>query len=74
MQGFVEGMKTLQDQMESFSESMQGALESSMVDLETRVDSIQATSSDDEGGLLTPTSIDDELKSRIDRISPSGAN
>jgi hypothetical protein len=74
MQGFVEGMKTLQDQMESFSESMQGALESSMVDLETRVDSIQATASDDEGGLLTPTSIDDELKSRIDRISPSGAN
>ena len=74
MQGFVEGMKTLQDQMESFSESMQGALESSMVDLETRVDSIQSTSSDDEGGLLTPTSIDDELKSRIDRISPSGAN
>ena len=74
MQGFVEGMKTLQDQMESFSESMQGALESSMVDLETRVDSIQSTESDDDGGLLTPTSIDDELKSRIDRILPSGAN
>jgi hypothetical protein len=74
MQGFVEGMKTLQDQMESFSESMQGALESSMIDLETRVDTIQSTETGDEGGVMTPTSIDDELKSRIDRMAPSGAS
>lgn len=71
MQGFVEGMRTLQEQMEAFSESMQGALESSMTDLETRVDAFQSSESSDEGGVMTPTSIDDELKSRIDRVAPS---
>jgi hypothetical protein len=71
MQGFVDGMRTLQEQMEAFSESMQGALESSMTDLETRVDAFQSSESSDEGGVMTPTSIDDELKSRIDRVAPS---
>jgi hypothetical protein len=73
MEGFVEGMKTLQDQMESFSESMQVALESSMIDLETRVDSIQTSELTQDGGIMTPTSIDDELQSRIDRVAPIGA-
>jgi hypothetical protein len=59
--------------MESFSESMQVALESSMIDLETRVDSIQTSELTQDGGIMTPTSIDDELQSRIDRVAPIGA-
>ncbi len=72
MEGFVDGMRTLQAQMETFSESMQGALESSMIDLESRVDSMQATESES-GGIVTSTSIDDELQSRIDRVAPTSA-
>lgn len=72
MAGFVDGMRTLQEQMETFSQSMQGALESSMIDLETRVDSIQA-SANEGGSILSPTSVDDELQSRINRMAPSGA-
>ncbi|MDA1106167.1 MAG: hypothetical protein O2855_06195 [Planctomycetota bacterium] len=72
MEGFVEGMKTLQDQMETFSESMQVALESSMADLESRVETIQAVESED-GSIMAPTSLDDELMSRINRVAPDGA-
>ena len=72
MEGFVEGMRTLQEQMEGFSESMQGALEASMTDLESRVEDLQTTESDD-GSILTPTTIDDELQSRISRVAPAGA-
>lgn len=72
MEGFVEGMRTLQEQMETFSESMQVALESSMAELESRVETIQETETED-GSILAPTSVDDELQSRIDRVAPSGA-
>ena len=72
MEGFVDGMRTLQEQMEGFSESMQGALEASMTDLESRVEELQTTESDD-GSILAPTTIDDELQSRISRVAPAGA-
>ena len=68
LDGFVDGMRTLQDQMELFSKSMEGTLESSMIDLETRVDSMQSTESES-GGIITPTSVDEELQSRIDRVA-----
>jgi hypothetical protein len=73
LEGFVEGMRTLQDQMESFSQSMQGALESSMMELESRVDSM-AEMETESGGVMAPSSIDEELQSRIDRVAaPTGA-
>ena len=72
MEGFVEGMRTLQEQMEGFSESMQGALEASMTDLESRVEELQTVESED-GSVMAPTSVDDELQSRIDRVAPTGA-
>lgn len=73
LEGFVEGMRTLQDQMESFSQSMQGALESSMMELESRVDSM-AEMETESGGVMAPSSIDEELQSRIDRVvAPAGA-
>jgi hypothetical protein len=74
MASFVDGMRTLQEQMETFSESMQGALEASMVDLESRVDSLQSSASGGNGeGVMTPTEIDEELQSRINRVAPAGA-
>jgi hypothetical protein len=74
MASFVEGMRTLQEQMETFSESMQGALEASMVDLESRVDALQSSASGGNGeGVMTPTEIDEELQSRINRVAPAGA-
>ena len=73
LEGFVEGMRTLQEQMESFSTSMQGALESSMMELESRVDSMSEMEAES-GGVMAPSSIDDELQSRINRVgAPSGA-
>jgi hypothetical protein len=73
LEGFVEGMRTLQEQMESFSTSMQGALESSMMELESRVDSMSEMEAES-GGVMAPSSIDDELQSRIDRVgAPAGA-
>lgn len=72
MAGFVEGMRTLQEQMEGFTESMQGALEASMTDLESRVDELQTVESED-GSVMAPTSMDDELMSRINRVAPVGA-
>ncbi len=68
LDGFVDGMRTLQDQMELFSKSMEGTLESSMIDLETRVDSMQSMESES-GGVIAPSSIDEELQSRIDRVA-----
>jgi len=68
MEAFVEGMCTLQEQMEHFSESMQGELENRMIELETRVDSMGETETES-SGVMTPTSIDDELQGRIDRLS-----
>ncbi len=68
LDGFVDGMRTLQDQMELFSKSMEGTLESSMIDLETRVDSMQSMESES-GGIIAPSSIDEELQSRIDRVA-----
>jgi hypothetical protein len=65
-------MRTLQEQMEGFSESMQGALEASMTDLESRVEELQTVESED-GSVMAPTSVDDELQSRIDRVAPTGA-
>ncbi len=74
MASFVDGMRTLQEQMETFSESMQGALEASMVDLESRVDALQSSASGGSGeGVMTPTEIDEELQSRINRVAPAGA-
>jgi hypothetical protein len=73
LEGFVEGMRTLQDQMETFSQSMQGALESSMMELESRVDSM-AQMETESGGVMAPSSIDDELQSRMNRVAaPGGA-
>lgn len=68
MEAFVEGMCTLQEQMEHFSESMQGELENRMIELETRVDSMGEMETES-SGVMTPTSIDDELQGRIDRLS-----
>jgi hypothetical protein len=73
LEGFVEGMRTLQDQMETFSQSMQGALESSMMELESRVDSMSQMETES-GGVMAPSSIDDELQSRMNRVAaPGGA-
>ncbi|MSQ90756.1 MAG: hypothetical protein EXS01_05095 [Phycisphaerales bacterium] len=72
MEGFVDGMRTLQTQMESFSTAMEGALEASMIDLESRVDSMQAPDTTG-NGFVTPTAIDEELQSRIERMAPSSA-
>lgn len=72
MEGFVESMRALQDQMENFSQSMEGALQVSMGELESRVEAMQGDDSKP-GSILAPSSIDDELQSRIDRVAPGAA-
>jgi hypothetical protein len=74
MEGFVESMRSLQDQMETFSQSMEGALQVSMGELESRVESMQGAADGKDGSILAPSSIDDELQSRIDRVAPSAAS
>ena len=61
MAGFVDGMRTLQDQMGHFAQSMQGAMGDSITDLDGQVQELQAIAGGDDAG------IDDELQSRIDR-------
>ena len=72
MEGFVEGMRLMQAQMETFSQSMEGALQGSMAELESRVDSMQNLETKGES-VVAPSTIDDELQTRMDRMAPNSA-
>lgn len=75
MQGFVEGMKTLQEQMDAFAENMQSAIDASMADLESRVETMQTTAIEgtDAATADGTVAIDEELQARINRVAPTGA-
>lgn len=72
MEGFVEGMRLMQSQMETFSQSMEGALQGSMAELESRVDSMQNLETKGDS-VVAPSTIDDELQTRMDRMAPNSA-
>ena len=72
MEGFVEGMRLMQAQMETFSQSMEGALQGSMAELESRVDSMQNLETKGDS-VVAPSTIDDELQTRMDRMAPNSA-
>lgn len=72
MEGFVEGMRLMQTQMETFSQSMEGALQGSMAELESRVDSMQNLETKGDS-VVAPSTIDDELQTRMDRMAPNSA-
>lgn len=72
MEGFVEGMRLMQSQMETFSQSMEGALQGSMAELESRVDSMQNLETKGDS-VVAPASIDEELQTRMDRMAPNSA-
>ena len=72
MEGFVEGMRLMQAQMETFSQSMEGALQGSMAELESRVDSMQNLETKGDS-VVAPASIDEELQTRMDRMAPNSA-
>ena len=72
MEGFVEGMRLMQAQMETFSQSMEGALQGSMAELESRVDSMQNLETKGDS-VVAPSTIDDELQARMDRMAPNSA-
>ena len=72
MEGFVEGMRLMQAQMETFSQSMEGALQGSMAELESRVDSMQNLETKGDS-VVAPSTIDDDLQTRMDRMAPNSA-
>jgi len=70
MEGFVEAMRGLSTQLAGFDEAITVALEGTMGDLESRIDSIAPPEGDEAAG-IAGVQIDDELASRIQRVTPN---
>lgn len=67
MEGFVEAMRGLSTQLAGFDEAITVALEGTMGDLESRIDSIAPPEGDASAG-IAGVQIDDELAGRIQRV------
>ena len=70
MEGFVEAMRGLSTQLNGFDEAITSALESTMGDLEGRIDAIAPAEGDAAAG-IAGIQIDDELAGRLQKF---GAN
>ena len=70
MEGFVEAMRGLSTQLNGFDEAITSALESTMCDLEGRIDAIAPAEGDAAAG-IAGIQIDDELAGRLQKF---GAN
>ncbi|MGA0871382.1 MAG: hypothetical protein ACO38W_07160 [Phycisphaerales bacterium] len=67
MEGFVEAMRGLSTQLNGFDEAITSALESTMGDLEGRIDSIAPPEGDASAG-VAGIQIDDELAGRLQKV------
>lgn len=73
MTAFAESMKQLQGRLAGFNESLNGALQSSMFELEGQVDALQPMDLNQAGNGTSP-SIDAELEARLKELNTATVN
>lgn len=69
MGNFTQSMSKLQERLGGFNNAVENALQDSMIDLESKIESIQPDPYDDTPGGVVSVEQDDELLERIDRVT-----